>query len=536
MGRLIHNRRRLRRLSTAFLLVLITCGVAHASLRASDEGAIDERWYVVKMQDPRTKTYAPCGYMHSIARRLGDEMHTQVKTKIAIHRGPAKVEMTQDQTYVESIDGHPLSFRFVSSLGKDPETVIGTIKGKRLALRIEQYGQEKEKAEYDFDPDVRFPYGQLLEQQKRGIKPGTEYTVKSYEPAFSRDSALELKCKVIGPEKQELDGAEVELTKITTSMVFGGGNVGGMDANMLKGLQIDSDTWVDAEMNPKIMTVNMGIMQMRMYQTTKAEAMKRGAPPEMFLETFVKTDRKVGKGAERVVLRLKLAPESRGSIPDLPDTPMQSVKRISDREVLVTLQRDGWDKLRAVKKNPATPNELSRYLSASSVCDANDRKIRRLARRAVRGHSTPADKADALRQFVTDYITDKNMDVGFATASDVVRNRSGDCTEHGVLLAALCRAAGLPARGVSGIVEIPAGMFGSGKKGSAFGYHMWTQVWIDGQWVNIDAAMRETDCEPNHIALALMPLGDEGFVQTIGMLIPIIGQLEIEVVDVKRPE
>ncbi len=501
--------------------------------RKPDIPSFDERWYVVKMQDPKTKEYGTCGYMHSVSRHVGDEMHTQMKTKIAIHRGTAKVEMLQDQSYVESIDGRPLSFRFVSAIGKAPETLVGIIKGDKLRLTVEQYGQQKENAEYDFDPEIRFPWGQMLLQQSIGTKPGTTYIVKSYEPAFSRDSAVMLKCKVIGPEMQELLGRQVELTRISTAMTLNGGKVAGMNADLLKGMEIESDTWVDAELTPQIMTVNMGIMQMRMYQTTKEEAMERGAPPEMFLETFVTTNRKIGKGASKVVLRLTLKPDAKGPMPELPNTPMQTVERISDRELVVTLTRNDWARAKSVKKNPEPSGDMERYLAASSVCDARDAKIRRLARRTVRGLNTPAEKAGALREFVTEFITDKNMDVGFATASDVVRNRAGDCTEHGVLLAALCRAAGLPARGVSGIVEIPPGPFALKNK-SAFGYHMWTQVYIDGQWLDIDAALRETDCEPARVALALMPLGDEGFIQTIASLIPMLGQLEIQVEEVVK--
>ena len=41
-----------------------------------------------------------------------------------------------------------------------------------------------------------------------------------------------------------------------------------------------------------------------------------------------------------------------------------------------------------------------------------------------------------------------------ATAAEVARSREGDCTEHAVLLAALARARGIPARVAMGLVYV----------------------------------------------------------------------------------
>ena len=93
-----------------------------------------------------------------------------------------------------------------------------------------------------------------------------------------------------------------------------------------------------------------------------------------------------------------------------------------------------------------------------------------------------------------------------------------------ILLAALARANGLPARTVSGIIYVD-GFLG---KRQVFGYHMWTQVWIAGQWVDLDAAQRQTDCDPTHIALAIMPMNDAGFADGALALVNVIGRLKID--------
>ena len=64
---------------------------------------------------------------------------------------------------------------------------------------------------------------------------------------------------------------------------------------------------------------------------------------------------------------------------------------------------------------------------------------------------------------------------------EVARSLEGDCTEHAVLLAALCRARKIPARVAFGLVYYPP------QKG--FAYHMWNEVWIADRWIPLDATL-----------------------------------------------
>lgn len=518
------NNARSPRLSYFLLALIPTLALCVATVDAKPTAPPDfeEDWFVVTLQGQS------CGYMHAILRRAGNEVHSESKIMLEIRRGAAVVKIVVDQSFRETLAGDPIGFKHVTSLGMVPETLTGTIKDGRVKLVTEQFGVKHEES-YPFDPEIKFAWGQLMAQREHGLEPGTTFTLKAYEPSLKKDGPLEVDFTVHEKETIEVLGQDRKLTRLSSSMNLQKDGATG-------GITIDSDTWVDDEMNPIVMTADFGIMQFKMYKTTKADALKRGAPPEMFLTTMIPIDRRIGTEAKSVKLRLRLKKGAKSRLPTMPDTTMQHFERINDREAILTLRRLDWDSIRKAVDDKNDGADLSEYLRATAVCDAADSRIKRLSRRAVRGQKTPAEKADALRKFVTDYITDKNMDVGFATASEVARNRSGDCTEHGVLLAALARAAGLPARGVSGLVEVPRGYLSSddsSSNASAFGFHMWTQVYIGGQWVGIDAAMRQTDCHPNHIAISIVPFGDEGLMNTVISLIPLLGQLEIEVLEVK---
>jgi transglutaminase-like putative cysteine protease len=118
-----------------------------------------------------------------------------------------------------------------------------------------------------------------------------------------------------------------------------------------------------------------------------------------------------------------------------------------------------------------------------------------LARKAVAGAKDAAGAARQIQDFVGKYVNRKDLSVGYATALEVAKSRQGDCSEHAVLAAAMCRAAGLPAQVVVGVAYVEN--FGGHK--DVFGPHAWFRVLIDGVWVDYDAALGSYDA--GHIAL-----------------------------------
>lgn len=517
------RRRRIATLSLFLIATTTALALADKPERSIAPPEFEENWYVVMIQDQ------PCGYMNSIMRTAGDQVRSDTITEIEIKRGTATVKMRMEQSSRELIDGTPISFRNVQTLGQVPQTVEGVIRDGRVHLTETQLGS-KHESDHPFDPECRFAWGQMLASEKYGVAPGTRYTLKTYEPSLRKDGPVEMSFLVHGLEKTELLGQTRRLHHVTSSMKLDSPAIAALGTD---GASIDSDVWMNDDLTPEVMTVNLGFMQMKMYRTTKEEALKRGAPPEMFLQTMVTADRDVSRDATTTKYRLSTTSNGkseRAKLPSLPSTNMQSFERIDDHTGIVTVHRIDWD---ALKKQPngEIPESLKSYLKPSSVCDSADRKVRRIALRATTDDEPPTTRADQLRKFVTNYITSKGMDIGFATATEVAKNKAGDCTEHSVLLAAAARAAGIPSRGVGGLVGVPGSFRRNADGPMDFGFHMWTQVYIHGRWVDIDAAMRQTDCDTTHIAITLIPLGDEGLMSEVWSIVPLLGQLKIEVID-----
>jgi len=88
---------------------------------------------------------------------------------------------------------------------------------------------------------------------------------------------------------------------------------------------------------------------------------------------------------------------------------------------------------------------------------------------------------------------------GGITARTTYDIRAGDCGAHSQLLAAFCRAAGIPARVVWGCMYVP-------NYGGAFGQHGWNEVYMgNAGWVPVDATALEHDyVDSGHIRIGVM--------------------------------
>ena len=111
--------------------------------------------------------------------------------------------------------------------------------------------------------------------------------------------------------------------------------------------------------------------------------------------------------------------------------------------------------------------------------------------------------AKRVTTFVFDWITEKDMSVGFASALEVAHTPKGDCTEHGVLAVALLRKLGVPARGAVGWVGL----------GDTMGLHFWVEVKLKDRWIPVDPTFDEAPASALRLKVATTDLANLG---TIG--------------------
>lgn len=155
---------------------------------------------------------------------------------------------------------------------------------------------------------------------------------------------------------------------------------------------------------------------------------------------------------------------------------------------------------------PRTP---AAYRAASFLIDFDQPAVRALhAELAARRGEMPGPVE--LRAFTTAAIPRKSMERGWDVASRVARAGVGDCTEHAVLLTALARATGWPARVVLGLVVVE-----EDGAPQAFG-HAWAELHEAGRWTPVEATpVAEEMRVLGYLPLLLLP--DEGPGYALGL-------------------
>jgi len=142
----------------------------------------------------------------------------------------------------------------------------------------------------------------------------------------------------------------------------------------------------------------------------------------------------------------------------------------------------------------------------SFLIDFDEPPVQEFAERMRRklGRRTSRRK---LERAVDEEISSKTRGRGFDIASTVARRHEGDCTEHAVLLAALARARGLPARVVMGVAIVVGA-----HDVAAYG-HAWTEIYDGPKWERTDATRIDRQMRDQGKRLRYLPLliiTDEG--------------------------
>jgi hypothetical protein len=480
------------------------------------EGIFADEWFVVRMNAGKV------GHAHATMHRDGQRITSNMAMELEFARGTAVVSVAFEQTTREFLDGTPVGFDSTIKMGAMPLEIKGKIRDGKVHVRQMQGGVIQSDESYPFDPEIRLSWGMFIEQAKRGLEPGTDYTVKTYDASLRPDAPLPARVEVIGPDVVDVLGEKISAIKVRQTLIMADGTqpAGGLGVT-LPGAELVTDSWVLPDGTALRMDTKLGgIVDIQMIKSTRAQALGKNEPAEMLVSLFVDAKGSAPGNAREVVYTLRATGD--GGLPDLPNSALQTFERIDAQSGRLTVRRGDWLRDEPASRDAAPADRV--YLRASAYADCNNERIKALAKRAVGDVRTPREKADRIQAFVAEYIVGKGFDVGFATATEVAANRSGDCTEHSVLTAALARAAGIPARGVGGIMRVP-----TRNSKTQFGWHMWTQVWIDGQWIDLDAAFGQSECDPFHIALSVMDLGDTGIGESSIRMLPLIGGLEISI-------
>jgi transglutaminase-like putative cysteine protease len=150
-------------------------------------------------------------------------------------------------------------------------------------------------------------------------------------------------------------------------------------------------------------------------------------------------------------------------------------------------------------------NQENEFLKPTFVIDCDHPSIQEKASELIKGQTDAAEKAKSLFYFVRNEIrynlyVDKYL-AEFYKASNTLTRKEGYCVQKAVLLTALARAAGIPAR--LGFARLRNNAMSAKLLNwlgsSILPFHGFSELYIDGNWVRATPTFDLKTCERGRI-------------------------------------
>lgn len=450
------------------------------------------------------------GYAIQNRAVAGNEVTTSVELKITLSRMGVSVSVQTKASTIETIAGKPLGFELEQALGMMVTKTVGTVDEQgKVTVKTGQ-----QQTELDWPEGAVMSEGMRLLLLKHGLAEGTTYTAKFFDPSMMQ--VVDVEVKVGQKQKVDLLGRVVALTEVQSNI-----------SSAQIGSLISTEYYDDNLRLQKSVTPVMG-MTVEQVACTKEFALGQNDVLEVVDKMFMASPEPLSDVGSARSITYYLSPVTDEVDLKIPSNDNQKVQRLNNGKVILTVKPVV---VPTGVRFPYKGNDSAALeaLEPTRYVESNQKVIIDLARRAVGDTSDAAEAACRIESFVADYVTDKSLSVGYASAVEVADSRQGDCSEHAVLTAALCRAVGIPAQVVTGLAYVPQWRtFQNG-----FGGHAWVQVYLGDKWVGLDAAFKGADLggyDAGHITLSVGNGNPEDFLKLVNTM----GQFKIDKVIVEK--
>lgn len=474
--------------------------IAPWSIRAAESSLLDA-WDAIYIGNQKA------GWIHSVTDRVDAKGHAVLQTRqtmqLSVKRFNDDMNMSLVTHAFELPDGrlYAIDAR-LKMAGQEQKTVGRLDNDGRFTVTVSTLGKEQSQT-IPWGADILGPYAHERSLRETPLKVGESRTLKTFLPELNVVSTRTL--KGIRKEKTPLLGkTSDELLLVEESN---------------DKLPVVGRLWVDSHGDIVKNEFPMGDLLMTNYRVSPSQALGKPAENDIDLgyRTLVAVDKPI-PGAHQtasVTYRLTFADPSAASA--FPAAPYQEILSRDGPVVRVKVSR----RIPPAERTPPTTSAPAEFLASNGFIQSDDPEIIAAARKVVGGEKDPWVQATLLEAWVDRVMSSHDFSIGFATAGEVIRTKTGDCTEHAVLLAALCRAVGVPARVAMGLVYLE----GDGR----FGYHMWTEVWIAGAWYALDGTLGRGAVSGGHLKIADGSLQGASALSTFLPIFNVMGKLTINV-------
>lgn len=465
-----------------------------------------EGWRVIYIGNTRA------GYVHSFTESKVRGGQTIIVSEVEMILAITRFGQTnKTRTFVraeETPAGDLIKYQF--DLQNPPAAVArssGQVEGDVLHLETEIAGKVTQR-DIAWDRSAKAPGYHERQLREHPLKPGEKRSIKVFDPELSTANTITLQAVDFEPVDL-LDGARKKLLKVTSTH---SGAPGIVMEDFIDGT---GESWKST----------MSLLKMAHYKVTKEVALESltGAEADLGVGTMIRVvPIKNSLTSRRAVYRIRIPGEDPSRL--IATSASQQVRKAGSDSVELTVT--------AIVPPPngagQIPNEIAgTYLQPTGFIQSDNEGVKMHASRAVGAETDPWKACVLMERYVYENLKKKNFMTLLASAAEVARTMSGDCTEHAVLLAAMLRAREIPSRVAVGLVYVGSL--------SSFGYHMWTEAYVRGTWVPLDATLGRGGIAADHIKILDSNLSDSGPapIKDFLPMISVLGKTEIEVLKVE---
>jgi hypothetical protein len=485
-------------------LVLATAGIGYARSEEIE-------YFAVFMEGKKV------GYAIQSRIEADGKATTSEDVSITISRVGVPITVKMTETSIETTDAKPIGFETIQDMGVMAMKIVGTVdKQGTVNVITTSMGKEQKST-------MPWPRGAIMAEglerlaKRKGLAEGTTYSAKLFSAGIL--GALDIQVRIGAKKPVDLLGRIVSLTEVTTTYTMPGAG------------EIVSTSYVDDDYNVQKSIIPMVGIKVEMIACAKSFALGENDVFDAVDKMFLPSPVPLGdvQSAKSISYILSVTGDASGLA--IPSNDNQKVQRLADGKIMVTVApvaapAGATFPYKGRNKMLLDATKPTRFLQSDNA------KIINLARRAVGNTRNTAEAVKRIESFAADYIENKDLSIGYASAAEVADSRQGDCSEHAVFAAALCRAMGIPAQVVTGVAYVKE--FAGIK--DTFGGHAWVQAYIggdSGRWVGLDASFKGTGrggYDAGHIALAI----GNGNPEDLLGLVSTLGRFEIEKVIVNK--
>jgi hypothetical protein len=465
------------------------------------------------------------GFFHTTTREIetgaGKVLRTSLQMELTLKRSGAAQKLKFENGTDETPEGKVVGVSMRMDQGQHDLVQEGTVEDRGLHVRVNA-GQVDKYVPWNDGVIGLYRQERLCKEKK--VKPGDEFSYDSYEPSLT--SVVTVRGKVRDAEEvATLQGKKKFLRVDLTSDPIVVPKPGSDETFKLQLPKMI--LWLDKDLMPVQRQTDIpGLGTVILQRTTRAGAT---APveqiPDILENTSIALNRALANphATRSVVYRVTVKDD---------DDPTTVLAQDARQEVK-NAKGNGFElRVKAVRvpakvEKPDAPAK-DEFLKSCYYLDCDDARLKDLAERVAGGETDPLKKARRIERWVFENMQHDNKSP-FAPASQIATTMSGDCRQHALLTAALCRAAGVPSRTAVGLV------YAQDKQGRPImAYHMWTEVWVRGQWLAIDATLGQGSIGAAHIKIADHSWYDTHSLTPLLAVARVLDKLKIEVVSVNE--